>query len=449
MHAKTTSVWTYENGAPEEFSLTRLCDVVDAHFGVKCELVKLAEGGYHKVYDIIEAGDGVHPGKSLNAVARVASPAFPRDKLKSEVATLRYIASHTSVPVPSVSVWNADASNPVGAEYMIMQKIPGVPAFDNWQTLPVDIKESVVVQVAEHLAALFSIRFDKAGSLYCVPSASKSSSSSVSSTASDGYEVGPIVTGPFFHSLDGILDYPTTDLHTLPSSSSTRLHSLRGPFTGAGDYLAHHLRALLFKCTEFPKETMRLLDDEDKPKEEPDNEQKRETLQRAERALRKGIQLCAVYPGDASVYPGGPSTPEQPFTLRLDDFRLVNILIDEYTGKVNGYIDFEGTSTAPLWYAATVPQWIPDPDGDTASWYGGSPADQRRLWGAFHATMARCDAEWRKAYQGGKPFRAWADHLELGVEAWGSEDVERWVDARLAWASEEGRRGMAMPESDD
>lgn len=49
MHSKTASVWTYENSAPEEFSLTRLCEVVEAHFGVKCKLAKIAEGGYHKV----------------------------------------------------------------------------------------------------------------------------------------------------------------------------------------------------------------------------------------------------------------------------------------------------------------------------------------------------------------------------------------------------------------
>lgn len=123
--------------------------------------------------------------------------------------------------------------------------------------------------------------------------------------------------------------------------------------------------------------------------------------------------------------------------------------IDKDTGKVNGYVDFEGTTTAPLWLAATVPQWIPDPDGDTASWYGGSPADQRRLWDAFHITMDRCDPDWRKAYQGGKLFGLWADHLELGVEAWSSRDVEQWVDARLIWASEERRQGIAMPESDE
>lgn len=40
-----------------------------------------------------------------------------------KIATLAYIAAHTSVPVPAVYAWNTDVSNPVGAEWMIVQKV--------------------------------------------------------------------------------------------------------------------------------------------------------------------------------------------------------------------------------------------------------------------------------------------------------------------------------------
>jgi hypothetical protein len=36
---------------------------------------------------------------------------------------MQYIAKHTSVPLPAIYAWNSDASNPVGAKYMIMQKV--------------------------------------------------------------------------------------------------------------------------------------------------------------------------------------------------------------------------------------------------------------------------------------------------------------------------------------
>ena len=33
--------------------------------------------------------------------------------------------SHTTIPVPKILAWNSDPKNPVGAEYIIMEKAPG------------------------------------------------------------------------------------------------------------------------------------------------------------------------------------------------------------------------------------------------------------------------------------------------------------------------------------
>ena len=100
----TLSVWSYDGeGLPDAFNLAGLHAIVDRYFGQECTLVRIAEGGFHKVrspsipdshnlynapwqvYDIFEKGEDGQPGKSLQAVVRVASPAFPRDKLLSEV----------------------------------------------------------------------------------------------------------------------------------------------------------------------------------------------------------------------------------------------------------------------------------------------------------------------------------------------------------------------------
>jgi aminoglycoside phosphotransferase (APT) family kinase protein len=78
----------------------------------------MAEGGFHKIYDISAAD-----GRCMGAVVRVAAPAFPRVKMDSEVATLKYVAEHTSLPVPKVYAWNTNGANPVGAEYMIMETV--------------------------------------------------------------------------------------------------------------------------------------------------------------------------------------------------------------------------------------------------------------------------------------------------------------------------------------
>ncbi|KZP12308.1 hypothetical protein FIBSPDRAFT_836340, partial [Athelia psychrophila] len=336
-----TSVFKYDEdeGEGEEWAvvnLTQLLAVVDEHFGQPCKLVKLAEGGYHKIYDIHPYHEGAG---TLDTVLRVASPAFPSDKMNSEVATLRYIGEHSSVPVPKVYAWNADAGNPAGVEYMIMEKVPGVAPMDMWPDLPVDIKEKVVVQVAEHLVALFHLRFSQAGSIYLSDTGSSASKPVLSPTA-DSYRIGPVITDPFYRTSDGVLEYPDSDLIVPNTPSYNNLHSLRGPFAHASEYLSSYLRAELLKLSVCRAETLASLklDGND-----ADSEAEGELiLQRGEKVLKKAIELCHVYPGDVPV-PRDISTPDRPFTVKLNDFRLVNILIDEQTGAVNGYIDFEGT----------------------------------------------------------------------------------------------------------
>lgn len=113
-----SSTFSYDGeGVHDTFSLSGLRGVVNSHFNANCTIEKLAQGGYHKVYDISK-DDGTSVG-----VVRVAAPAFPRDKLESEVATLKYLAAHTNIPVRKVFAWDSDAANPVGAEYMIMEKL--------------------------------------------------------------------------------------------------------------------------------------------------------------------------------------------------------------------------------------------------------------------------------------------------------------------------------------
>ncbi|KAI5992535.1 hypothetical protein EDD15DRAFT_2388290 [Pisolithus albus] len=188
------SMFSYDGEADHDtFRLCQLGVAVDSHFGEACHLQKLAEGGYHQVYEALRK-DGTVLG-----VVRVAAPAFPKDKLESEVATLKYLASKTQIPVPQVYAWNSDASNPVGAEYIIMQKMPGISANRKWHALSTSAKEHTVSQVTQYLKAMFALRFDRAGSLY------------LSSPSKDDVYVGPIVSLPFFRTVDGIIRVPDAD----------------------------------------------------------------------------------------------------------------------------------------------------------------------------------------------------------------------------------------------
>ncbi|KAK7055398.1 hypothetical protein R3P38DRAFT_1355404 [Favolaschia claudopus] len=82
--------------APDPFSLTKLTEIVSTTAEKDCTLVKLVEGGYHKIHDVLS------DGQPAGIVARVAAPAFPKDKLESEIATMQYVASHTNIHTPRV-----------------------------------------------------------------------------------------------------------------------------------------------------------------------------------------------------------------------------------------------------------------------------------------------------------------------------------------------------------
>lgn len=48
---------------------------------------------------------------------------MPRLKTESEVATMRYLREHTSIPVPEVYQYDANPYNRLGGEYILMSKV--------------------------------------------------------------------------------------------------------------------------------------------------------------------------------------------------------------------------------------------------------------------------------------------------------------------------------------
>ncbi|KAJ7879552.1 hypothetical protein B0H14DRAFT_1605136 [Mycena olivaceomarginata] len=157
------------------------------------------------------------------------------------------------------------------------------------------------------------------------------------------------------------------------------------------------------------------------------------SLEQAIRVLKKAVQLSAVYPGDVCV--SEPLTsPGQPFSLRMDDFRLSNVMIDTATGHVTGLIDFEGATVAPLWDCAYMPRWLQDPDEWDATYEGGPAEDRKILRDLFLEKVEKHDqtGEWIRALVRGRPFREFTDRLIFNVGVW--VDQEEWMDQRIEWA---------------
>ncbi|KAL8798189.1 MAG: hypothetical protein Q9182_006881 [Xanthomendoza sp. 2 TL-2023] len=93
----------------------------------------------------------------------------------SEAAVLQYVNLYTTIPAPTLLAWSADATNPVGAEYIIMEKAPGIQLFKVWD----DLSPANRLQLIKSLTLLeqqfANVRFPAYGNLYFRHSISEAS----------------------------------------------------------------------------------------------------------------------------------------------------------------------------------------------------------------------------------------------------------------------------------
>ncbi|OAL71125.1 hypothetical protein A7D00_4788 [Trichophyton violaceum] len=102
-------------------------------------------------------------------VAKVPNPnaSIPRFTTASEVATMDFARKILDTPAPFVHAWNSQAkSHPVGAEFIIMDKMKGVPLSQVWAKLQLPQKHQVLLAVTRMQKRWLSVSFSHYGSLY-------------------------------------------------------------------------------------------------------------------------------------------------------------------------------------------------------------------------------------------------------------------------------------------
>ncbi|PVH68702.1 hypothetical protein DL98DRAFT_564620 [Cadophora sp. DSE1049] len=171
------------------FNVQKLCDVA-ATLGDPSPVIQIdkIEGGFSKTLLLRRADGQEH-------LAKLPCPNAGPSHLTtaSEVAVLQLVRSQTTVPVPRVLAWNSNPSNPVEAEYIVMEKAPGIQLFQKWDDLDDDSRLSLIKQLTELEHQLASIPFPASGHLYFMESILKNKhillDSSVDPTSQ--YGIGP------------------------------------------------------------------------------------------------------------------------------------------------------------------------------------------------------------------------------------------------------------------
>ncbi|CAK3795388.1 Hypothetical predicted protein [Lecanosticta acicola] len=174
-----------------KFDLNELCSIA-SRTGTTSAVteVEKIEGGFSKAL-LLKKLDGTEVVAKLPF--KIAGPAHYTTA--SEVAVLQYISQHTKVPVPKVLAWSSDPTNTVGAEYIIMEKAPGmqlVKVFGNMRDYDHVLLIKNLCALESELAA---IKFPANGSLYLRESLQNSSDANVPLDSTEDPE-GQFCVGP-------------------------------------------------------------------------------------------------------------------------------------------------------------------------------------------------------------------------------------------------------------
>ncbi|KAL3444029.1 phosphotransferase family protein [Aspergillus insuetus] len=211
-------LWNEEERFQERyrvFNIRELQNVASeaASSGPCIRLEKMHEDLYDKTFKLTMAD-----GKTL--IARIPYRNFGAPSLAtaSKVATLEFLRTVLRLPVPKVLAWNAaaDVTNPVGAEYVIME----LPSSDNladvWTKTSLEVKKQTVKDVVEIQRKLLSIKFLGYGCLFFTKDAPPGSrpvtitgsslSSETRQRVAKRFSIGPMVTPEYWRGERAKLD---------------------------------------------------------------------------------------------------------------------------------------------------------------------------------------------------------------------------------------------------
>ncbi|PSK40209.1 hypothetical protein B9Z65_8149 [Elsinoe australis] len=145
---------------------------------------KFPDGLYNKAL-LLTMNDGREVG------AKVPNPNAGRAHFitASEVAIMKSVRRKLKTPLPKVYTWCSRLEdNPIGAEYIIMEKASGVQLESIWPKLGSKDRFAVVKTLGNYQKAWTSIRFHGFGSIYFTDNVPSGMASALAYTDSSGIE---------------------------------------------------------------------------------------------------------------------------------------------------------------------------------------------------------------------------------------------------------------------
>ncbi|OJD26720.1 hypothetical protein ACJ73_01890 [Blastomyces percursus] len=306
------------------FDVEELARVVAAAVGANSclNIKKYPDGMYNKTF-MLTMDNGTQ------AVAKIPYPnaSLPHLTTASDVATMEFSIFNS---------WNS-RPNSVGAEYIIMEKIPGVPLDSVWPSMKIEDRLAIIVKtIAWYQEARMSVSFNHFGGLYFAQDLDGFRHQSMS------YEKGGLTLSDEKFAIG-----PSTARENVDNGRSA-VQFDRGPWSIAIEYLAaigNREIACVKALPNLPKSRIALYGPG------PYQPTRARKLKALENYLTMVKYLCPV---DQSITSS---------CLWHGDIHVENIIVDpKYPTEIVGIIDWQSTELAPLITHARQPQ-ILDYDG--------------------------------------------------------------------------------------
>lgn len=304
---------------------------------------KLAEGGFNRTFEITMK-DG------LQTVARLPYPSTlpKRYAVASEVATMDLVRSY-GLPVPQIYAYSTTPNNPVGSEYIIMEKIVGREVGHAWYDLSMKERKSITSEVARLEEILFSISLPAYGSVYYKRDLA-ATDQSIDIPAHHGLCIGPdVALGWWYDRRDTLsIDRGPCELILIQMSDLLTVPSVVDPdrliSAGARKELTWARR---FGRTRFPF-----------------SRHHREFLGYRKSSPEEHIKHLEMYLRLSSHLIPKSQSLLRP-TIRHPDLQPHNIFVSN-DFKIVGLIDWQHCSILPLFLQAGVPKYWQNPSDEPA-----------------------------------------------------------------------------------
>ncbi|RMJ09184.1 hypothetical protein CDV36_011190 [Fusarium kuroshium] len=155
-----------------------ICDLASSYYGgMPCHIFTITHGSFN-ICVCVQFDDplGTSPCRWVIRIPFPGRVPWIDEKIDSEVATMKYVAEKTTIPIPKVHAWSYEAESPIGHAFIMMDYIQGVPLSalnfkmtEKWGHTRDGGRMPALARVHDQLADLFiqlrSLEFSEIGAL--------------------------------------------------------------------------------------------------------------------------------------------------------------------------------------------------------------------------------------------------------------------------------------------